>query len=120
MANAADGVKRAVIDIFDARKHQLYVLAQDYAKQCLDEFQDQQKTGAGIIGKYWHNRTAQASDKMFSEAYTEDYLVAWFLSHVMPYGVYLELCNDRKYEAIRPLVEKWGMKFIAAARALYS
>ncbi len=117
--NPTAGVKAAVNVIYEARKAQVLALAHIYAKKCLEEFLREQQTGAGVIGKYWYNRTANASDTMFSDAYSEDNVVAWFMSHYMFYGVYLEICNDRKYEAIRPLVEKWGTEFILAVKGLY-
>lgn len=120
--NGVKGVKDAIGNIFDQKKHQLFLLAQDYAQKCIEEFKNEQLTGPGNKGKYWTNRTGNASSDMFTEAYTEDYLVAWFLSHgtKIPYGVYLTLSNNRQNDALTPLIDKWGQKFIQAARELYA
>ena len=119
MANAASEVNKRIAQIFSDRATEVFLLANTYSKACLDEFQSEQKTGAGIIGKYWHNRTAHASDRMFAEPMEEGLTMGWFMAHTMYYGVYLELCNNRDHEAIRPLVEKWGALFIAKVRELY-
>lgn len=119
MANAASEVNKRIAQIFSDRTTEVFLLANTYSKACLDEFQSEQKTGAGVIGKYWHNRTGLAADRMFAEPIEEGTSIGWFMAHTMDYGVYLELCNNRDHEAIRPLVEKWGALFIAKVRELY-
>ena len=68
--------------------------------------------------QYWINRTDQAKDSMFSNAFVEDETIGWFLSHGKIYGIYLELANDRQNEAIRPIIQELAQKFFEDARKI--
>lgn len=50
---------------------------------------------------------------------TESVIIRWFLAHGVRYGVYVELANDRRYEAIRPIIQRFAGRFIAEVKALY-
>jgi hypothetical protein len=119
MQNPTTEVQKRIRQIYADRNAKVLALADVYSKACLDEFQAEQKTGAGNIGKFWHNRTAKASDRMFVGSSEDSKGIEWFMAHTMYYGVFLELSNNRQNEAIRPLVEKWGMIFIAKVHELY-
>ena len=106
-------VKSNIVDAFEAKKIKLYALSLSYAGQAINLFRSRQASG-----EYWENRTNQAKDRMFSDAFIESDTVGWFLSHGVEYGVYLELANDRQNEAIRPIIQELSPKFFADARKI--
>ena len=100
--------------IFDRKKAALFAYAKQLAEESLAELQDQQKDNA-----FWNNETFQALQRLFSDAFMEDDAVGFFLAHGVEYGVYLELANDRQNEALRPMIEKYSLKFKLFAQELY-
>ena len=56
---------------------------------------------------------------MFARAFKDQEEIGWFLSHGQDYGVYLELANDRKSEAIRPIIIELLPKFLREINKLY-
>lgn len=94
--------------IYDRRVAAVYALCEEYAARALQDFLSNQD-----LNKYWINRTYTAEREMFAEAFREvgDKAVGWFMAHGAAYGVYLELANDRKYEAIWPIVLKYEYLF---------
>ena len=99
-------LKKSLTSIYERRRKSVYALSLYYAAQSLQYFRLQQSNNA-----YWENQTGFARDLMFSNAYIEDNVVAWFMAHAVHYGVYLELANDRKHEAIRPIVQRFAGRF---------
>jgi hypothetical protein len=55
---------------------------------------------------FWNNQTETAYNSVFAENYTVGTEVGWFIAHAVEYGVYLELANDRKHEALRPIIQE--------------
>jgi hypothetical protein len=107
-------VKRNISGIYDRRKAALFALSLRYAALAVSTFRARQTND-----KYWENQTFQARDSMFADAFFITTSVGWFMAHGIEYGVYLELANDRKNEAIRPIIAELAPKFYADARRIY-
>jgi len=105
-----------IVGIFERRRAYLYALCLSYAGAAIQRFRAQQPAGSGLRGAYWTNQTGQAAARMFTKAFLDGDSVGWRMSHGVDYGVYLELSNNRRNEAIRPLVEAYAMAMIAAIR----
>jgi hypothetical protein len=107
-------VKRNIADIYNRRVAAIYALSLEYAAIALRYFRQVQSGGG-----FWQNRTSEALNRMFSNAFRDGNEIGWFMSHGVSYGVYLELANDRKHEAIRPTIQRFASRFINAVKRLY-
>src|SRR5512139_1061336 len=103
-------VKQNIAGIFERRKAAVYALSLKWAAIALNYFRSVQPASPNSSGQFWHNRTAQASARMFTDAFQEgsadELIIGWFMAHGVIYGVYLELANNRAHEAIRPIIER--------------
>ena len=99
--------------IYDRKRAALYALALKYAGEAINFFRKEQAQGT-----YWTNRTSQAKDRMFTNAFIEDNVIGWFMAHGVEYGPYLEKANNGIHEAIRPIMIEFGLKFIKDAREI--
>ena len=106
-------VNRKIYIIFQRRKAALYALCLDYAARALQDFRSEQATDT-----YWINRTFTAVDTVFSDAFIDSDTVGWLIAHGVEYGVYLELANDGKHQALRPTINKFVKPFKSAATEL--
>lgn len=102
-------------EIFDARRVKLVAFAQQRAGECLRYMQDLQRND-GV----WDNQTYQALQGLFTGLIDELDAAGFFTAHTMDYGVFLELANDRKYELLRPSLERFATALILYAKELYS
>ena len=98
--NDIDKVKQNIEDAFDRKVAAGFALFEDEAIRTIREFNDLQ---AGE--EFWKNSTFQAKDRMFTEAFKREDAIGFFMAHGVQYGVYLELANNRKHQAIRPMIE---------------
>lgn len=114
MANELN-VFNNIKNIFKRRKMQIYGLALQYAALAINDFRKRQGSG-----EFWNNQTNTAMNTMFTNAFIEGDTIGWFMSHSVEYGTYLELANDERHAAIRPIINKWGPMFISAVKKLYS
>lgn len=108
-------VKLNIEDIYRKKEAALYALCLNYAALALQYFRSAQGGG-----RFWRNQTNQAMDRMFTDAFRDSKFIGWLMSHGVSYGVYLELANDRRHEAIRPVIQRYAGRFIAAAKRIYS
>lgn len=108
-------VKKNISEIFERRIAALYALCLYFAAKALQEFIYLQTSN-----NFWINRTGQAKDRVFADAFREsDSVVGWFLAHGVQYGVYIELANDRKHEALRPTVERLLPEFLESVKKIF-
>ena len=94
------------------RRSALFALCQFYHALAVQELQMRQGFGMGAPGEFWINQTSQAVARVFGGAINDSVGVAWFIAHGVDYGVYLELANDRKNEALRPIVNDLLPQFL--------
>ena len=108
-------VSANIINIYNRRKIAVYAISLKYAALALNYFRQHQRQG-----EYWQNQTGVARDTVFTDAYVEDNIVGWFIAHMVEYGPYLELSNDGKHQAIRPVMEMFAPMFIRDVKELYT
>lgn len=111
----AELVKNNIKNIYEKRKVAIYALCLDYAGFAINYFRRQQDNN-----KYWNNQIGNAKDLMFTNAFIEKNVIGWFMSHSVEYGPYLELANDGKNQAIRPIIQKFAGPFLKDVKELYS
>lgn len=111
----AELVKNNIKKIYEKRKAAIYALCLYYAGLAINYFRRQQSNGA-----YWSNQTSQAKDLMFSDAFIEGNIIGWFMAHGVEYGPYLELANDGKNQAIKPIMQRFAGRFLKDVKELYS
>ena len=107
-------VSRRIRSIYERRRLAVYALSLSYAARALNYFRQNQDNNA-----YWVNRTYQARDRVFADAQIEGDIVSWFIAHGVDYGVYLELANNRKSEALRPTIVHFFDDFKKDLERLY-
>jgi hypothetical protein len=90
-----------------------------YATLAINYFISMQKTGIGNKGKYWVNQTEQAAARMFARSFNEGKNYGWFIAHGVDYGVYLTVCNDRKNDALTPVIKKYAGKYFIDLKKLF-
>jgi len=90
----------------------LEALNRYYATLVLNYFLSVQPPIINARGKYWFNWTAQAAARMFADIFEEGKDMGFFLAHGVDYGVYLTLCNDRRHDALWPIVRKFSGRYL--------
>lgn len=99
-------LKREIDNIYDRKKAAIYALCKYYAGLCLQRFRQKQASD-----KFWHNRTNTAYNTVFSDAELTKEFCGFFLAHMVEYGIFLELANNRKYESLAPTVMSFYSRF---------
>jgi hypothetical protein len=99
MRSQIDALKKNIGGIYSRKKEAAIALCLMYAGIVLEEFRKYQASNG-----FWDNQTNTAYDTVFSDAIISDEAIGFFLSHLVEYGVYLELANDRKHEALQPII----------------
>jgi len=106
---------------FRIRRAKLYALAGFYAAEALSYFQNQQLSK--LNGKWWTNHTFQAASRFFSKAFrsadNDSATIGFFVAHGVEYGKFLTLSNNRKNDALTPIIDRFAPKFLKDAQALY-
>jgi hypothetical protein len=111
-----DDVKATIRDIYDKRRAAILGIARDYAALMIQWFRANQ-----IAKKWWNNQTGDAMAGIVSLSggdLTPEGDVSMHANHMMQYGIYLELSNNGKHAALRPMMIEFAGKYIAACRAL--
>lgn len=101
------------------RVAQLEALNRYYATLAIEYFINVQKTGIGNPGKFWHNQTEQAAARMFARAFNEGNDFGWFIAHGVDYGVYLTLANDRRHDALTPIIKRFAGRYYRDCKKLF-
>lgn len=99
---AVKGVDKVIKNIKEIYKRKIaatYGLCLKYADMAIKYFKQEQSGN-----RFWTNRLGIAKDTMFTDAEVTNTYIAWSMHHFVQYGVYLELANDGKHEAIRPVI----------------
>jgi hypothetical protein len=106
-------LKNNIGNIYNRKKAAIYALCKMYAGLSLQRFRQQQ-----AADKFWRNRTNTAYNTVFSDAEITEDFIGFFLAQRVEYGLYLELANNRKYEAIRPTVIAFYSRFMRDLEAI--
>jgi len=107
-------VTKNIAGIVERKKAAAFALAQSLAVQMLNEFRERQSGG-----EFWTNQTEQAFQRVFTNTGMDAESIFFFIAHGVEYGVYLELANDRKHEALRPLALKYAAKFTKGLKEIF-
>lgn len=113
MAGEQEVIKN-ISNIFERRRAAVYALALRWAANTINYFRSHQ---AG--NTFWENRTTTAMRLMFTKAFIDGDQVGFLMAHMVEYGVYLELANNGKNEAIRPTMSRYSRLFLDAVKKLY-
>lgn len=108
-------VKKTISGIYERRIVVGYALSLQYAAYAIAWFRQQQQGN-----RFWKNRTYQAMDRMFTSGLKGNGYFGWRMAHGVSYGVYLELANDGRNQAIRPTMQKYIGRFLRDVEKLYA
>ena len=72
------------------------------------------------FNEFWNNQTGTAYARVFSGNIAEDREIGFYIAHDVQYGIYLELANDRKHEALRTIILDLDSKFEIELRKLWA
>ena len=97
----------------------LEALNRYYASMVIKYFITMQKTGINTRGRWWFNQTEQAAARMFARAFREGKSYGWFLSHGVNYGIYLTLANDRKHDALTPIIRRFAGRYFEDVKKIF-
>lgn len=106
-------IEKNILGVFDRRRVALIALCFRYAGVALREFRARQSAR-----EFWNNQTGTAYAQVFAREIVAKDFVGFFLSHAVEYGIYLELANNRKHEALRPIIFGLEKDFIEDVRKL--
>ena len=112
-------LKTNIKNIYSRKEIALYGLALQYAEMAIRYFREVQPQTPNTLGAFWHNRTGTAAARMFTDAEISASFISWFMSHGVQYGTYLELANDRRHEAIRPIIRRYISRFMQDVKKTY-
>ena len=107
--------RKTIPKIYEKRKASIYAYARFYAGKSLEFFLSEQKSGQ----KWWDNQTSQAVDRFFTRAFRSGSAIGYIVAHGVDYGVELTLANDRKRDALTPVLKKYSDDFINDVKNLY-
>ena len=108
VARAGERIHKHIYEFVLAR-------ANYWAGQMLREFIEKQRIHhTGSRGKFWTNRTHLAAMSWFTGAMVEGTEVIMFAAHgnEVPYAKYLEYAMGRRFESLRPMINKYGQRLI--------
>jgi hypothetical protein len=109
-----NSVKKEIVDLYTRRRAAVYALALLWAARTIREFRQRQANNY-----YWNNETTTAWRTMFTTAFIDGDMIGFLMAHAISYGVYLELANNGRNQAIRPLMQAFSVFFISDVRRLY-
>lgn len=99
--------------VYGRRRIALITLCIQYAGKALQLFRVRQRGN-----QYWNNQLYIAMNTVFSNPYITTDVVGFYISHLVEYGVYLELANNRKHEALWPIVKELEDEFLEKVERL--
>ena len=107
-------VKKNISEIYLRRRAALFALAGNNALEALLLFKRAQAQNT-----FWKNESNDAMNTMFTKPIQRGNIIGFRMAHFMLYGLYLELANDRRHEAIRPIISIQAKIFFKQAKELY-
>jgi hypothetical protein len=114
-----NNIKKKINSIYEKRRAQIIGICLYYTQLSIQYFWSVQPPIPNTQGAFWHNWTGQAAARMFTGTIEEGEILGWYMAHGVDYGVYLELANDRRFESIRPIIQRYAGRFFADCRKLY-
>ena len=68
---------------------------------------------------FWNNQTNMAYNTVFSGVVLTEQFVGFYLAHLLEYGVYLEMANNRLHESLRPIVTGLVDQFVEDLKKIF-
>lgn len=115
--SATDDARRVArnIDVIYAAKIAAAVAtSMRYAALSLQYFRREQQRE-----RFWKNRTNIAKDTVFAEGVETNDFIGFYIAHLVQYGVYLEKANNRKNEALRPVLQRFAGRYLRDIQAIF-
>jgi hypothetical protein len=109
-----ENVKKNITDLYSRRRAAVYAMALKWAGAAIREFRQRQANDF-----YWSNQTTTAWRTVFTSGFIDGDEIGFLMAHAISYGVYLELANNGRNQAIRPLMQAFSMFFVTDVRRLY-
>lgn len=115
-----DVVKKNVEIILKSKKvAMLEALNRRYSVIVINTFLKYQPRSINSPGKFWFNRSGQASANIHSDSFRDGHDMGFWLAHGMNYGVWLTLTNDRKHDGLTPIIKAIAPKYLEDVKRLY-
>lgn len=108
-------LKQSVKGLYLRKKNAMNALCLQYAGYALQRFRQKQKQNA-----FWHNQTGNLLNDAFSGSDITQEFIGFYLALYEDYGVYVELANNRKHEAVRPTVMAFYSRFMRDVEKIYA
>lgn len=110
-----DTVNKNITAIYTRKVIASIALCNYYSARALEVFRRFQS-----FNVFWNNRTNSAYNQVFSANIVGDTEIGFFIAHNVKYGIYLELANDRKHEALFPIIRDLDSQFEIDLRSLWN
>lgn len=114
MMTDVERVKSNIRNIISRKLVASNALCRYYSARALETFRRFQG-----FNSFWENRTNSAYNLVSAEAIKADNEIGFLLAHHVEYGVYLELANDRKHEALWPIIRDLDSQFEIDLRKIW-
>jgi hypothetical protein len=104
--------------IYGEKRRAVLALCKEYAEKAKQTAQESQglEQGKGLV---WTNRTSLAVKGIRGFTDMTKAYALWGIKHTMPYGVDLEIANNRKRAVLEPTVRKLAPEFMEEVRKVY-
>jgi hypothetical protein len=102
----AEKVVKKINDVLDRRYIATIALCKYYSEYAKQEYQRRQASD-----EFFTNRTNTLWATVKAESITGRDELGLFIAHTEQYGVYVELANDRKHEALWPIIKSIYSQF---------
>jgi len=108
-------LKQSINGLYLRKKNAMNALCLQYAGMALQRFRQKQKQNA-----FWTNQTGSLFNNAFSGSDITQEFIGFYLSLMEDYGLYVELANNRKHEAVRPTVMAFYSRFMRDVEKIYA
>jgi hypothetical protein len=108
-------LKQSIKGLYLRKKNTMNALCLQYAGYALQRFRQKQKQNA-----FWTNQTGSLFNNAFSGSDITSEFIGFYLSLTEDYGLYVELANNRKHEAVRPTVMAFYSRFMRDVEKIYA
>jgi hypothetical protein len=105
--------------LLEKRVAALEALNRYYAALAINYFSAEQRTGIDTSGRWWDNKTTQAAARIFTGSIKDGNSLGWFIAHGIDYGVYLTLANDRRNDALTPIIRRFAGRYFNDVKKIF-
>jgi hypothetical protein len=113
-----DEVEKRIRKIYRQKLASARAVCEQFAYEAEEIFRNNQGTEQGA-GKYWQNQIGHAARSVEGYVAGRGNNIGFGLKHTVEYGPYLELANNRKHEALRPIVYSLINNFVEEVKKIF-